>query len=163
MREKSESCRSTTPVSHRNAWGCHCMCETSTDSLHPGGRTVGNPALVGPEKRQLARQPPATPQSTIQVNPGRTADNSERHADERLRAHTGGSGPRHPTTTVCYKGRNHLGRLQGERALRLPYTCCTGRQSGHDRACTQQESRYDVLARPRGGACGLDHYTARRR
>jgi len=58
---------------------------------------------MGSEVRQLVRRPPETPQSTSQVNPGRTAENSDRHANERRRAHTCGSVPRRQTTMACIK------------------------------------------------------------
>jgi hypothetical protein len=62
------------------------MCESSTDSLRQGHRAIRKRALVGSAGRQLARRPAAAPQLTSQVNPGRTADSSERHANEKLTA-----------------------------------------------------------------------------
>jgi len=139
------------------------MCESGSNSLRPDDHTVWKRALLGSRGRQLARRLPASPESTSQVNPGRAADNSERCANERLRAHTCGGGPRCQTTTVSGKASKRVRRLQVERALRLPHTWCTVRQSGRDRARVQQESRDDMPASPWGPASSQDHHTGRRR
>jgi len=139
------------------------MCESSRGSLRPGHCAIWKTALVGSNRSQPARQPPATPQLPGQFNQGCTADHSETHASEWLRAHTSGVDLRHQTTTVWIKVSKHLQSLQGKRALRLPYTWCTSSQSGHDRARAWQGSRDDVLARPRGEASGQNHFTGRRR
>jgi len=161
MHEESDRHRRMTPVTHSSAWGCTSMCDSSTGSLCPGRRAVWKQGLVGSKERQLARWPPVTPQSTSQVNPGHTADNPVRHGSERHRANTSGGSPRLQTTMVCIKAGKHMWRLQGERALQLPHTWCTGRQCGHDWSRTQQGSRDNVLARSRGEASGWDDYTGR--
>ena len=142
---------------------CSASSKRPDSSLHQGRRAVWKHALVRSEVRQPAKRPPATPQSTSQVNPGGTADNSERHANERLRVHACSGGPRRHSRTVCIKVSMRVWRLQGERALHLPYTWRTGSQSVHDRVPSRQESRDNVRARPRGGAIGQDHYTGRPR
>lgn len=108
MHEESYSRRSTTPVTHRDASGRTSMCESRTESLRTGRRAVRKRASVGTEGRQPARRPPATPPSPSQVNPGSTADNSERQADERLMANTFGGGPRCQKTAVCIKASNRV-------------------------------------------------------
>lgn len=60
---------------------------------YPGCCDVRKQALVGSKGRQLLRQPPATDESTCQVNPVYTPNNDERCANERLRAYTGAGGP----------------------------------------------------------------------
>jgi hypothetical protein len=64
------------------------MCEGRPESLCLGRRAIWEQALVGSEGRKPARQPPAPPESTSQVNPGRTAYNSKKCAYEGLKAHT---------------------------------------------------------------------------
>jgi len=152
-----------TPVTHRIAWGCNSICESSTDSLRPGRRAVQKRALVGSDGKQPGRRRPATPPLTSQVNPGRTADNSERHTDERLKSPTCGGGSRRQTTSVYFKASKRVRWLPGERALWLPNTWCTRRRSGRNWSQVRQESRHDVFARPRGHASRQDHYTGRLR
>jgi len=120
MHEDRESCRRMTPVTHRPAWGRTSMSESSPGSLHPCSRAIRNRALVGSEGRQPARRPPTTPQSKSHVNPGCTANNSGRHADARLQAHTCGGGPCRLTTPVCIKAGKPVRMLLGERAPQLP-------------------------------------------
>ena len=132
MHEEGESRTSMTPVTHRWALGCTSMPESRTGRLRPGCRTEQKRALVGSEERQPVTQPPATPNWESQVNPARSTDNSERHPDQKLRAHTCCGGPRCQTTMVCIRAGKRMWRLQRERALQLPYTWCTSRQSGRD-------------------------------
>ena len=130
--EESQSRRSTTPVTYRIEWGHTSMCDNSTDCLRPGRCTVRKRALVRSQGKQPVRQRLATLQSIRQVNPGRTADNSGTHIDDRLRAHIRGGGPRHQSTTVCFKASQHVGRLQGKSGIQLGYTWCTRRQNCQD-------------------------------
>jgi len=92
------------------------------------------------------RLPPGSPESSSQVNPGSSADNSKRCACETLRAHTCGIGHRRQTTIVPGKTSKSVRRLQVEKALRLSHTCSSDSQGGRVRERAGRENRDDALA-----------------
>jgi len=112
MSEQRQGRSSKIPVTCWNVSSHTSMCECCTDSLYPGHHTIRKLSLVAPKARQLGRWPSACPALTSHMHCGRMANNVLRCIYGRLRAHTGGSGPRHHTSIVGGIATKCMSRLQ---------------------------------------------------
>jgi len=158
MHEESESCRSMTPVSRRNAWGHTTMCDSIPDSQRPGCGTVWKHCPVGAKGRQG--------QEDLQLHLNLHASSKRSALPTALRAMQMMDSALTPDAVALDTRQQHFVALQASKCegskskerynSRTPATP-VGRVTTLQH--TVQKIRDNGLARPRGAARGQDHYT----